>query len=75
MIAVALSFSLLFFISFTLISFRHKMPGGMSAALDKPMVQRLSAWVGFFGFIFGMAQRPFAFMQKLIILFKVSPHT
>lgn len=53
-IAVALSFSILFFITFTLISFRHKMGGKLSAALDKPMIQRLSAWIGFFGFIIGL---------------------
>jgi len=51
--AVAISFSVVFFISFTLISFRHKL-GGLSATLEKPLVQRLSAWVGFFGFIIGI---------------------
>jgi hypothetical protein len=50
--AVALSFSIIFFLSFTLISFRHKL-GGLSAILEKPLVQRLSAWIGFFGFLIG----------------------
>jgi len=51
--AIAISFSIIFFISFTLISFRHKM-GKSSAIFEKPLVQRLSAWVGFFGFFIGI---------------------
>ncbi|KAK7044089.1 hypothetical protein VNI00_007805 [Paramarasmius palmivorus] len=53
-IAVALTFSILFFFTFTLISFRHKMGEKMSAALDKPLIHRLSAWIGFFGFFIGI---------------------
>ncbi|TFK41124.1 hypothetical protein BDQ12DRAFT_710948 [Crucibulum laeve] len=53
-IAVALSFSALFLFSFTLISFRHKMPGKLSMLLEKPALQRLSAWMGFFGFMIGL---------------------
>ena len=55
-IAIAISFSILFFVSFTLISLRHKMnpKTRMAAILEKPMLQRLSAWVGFFGFLVGM---------------------
>jgi len=37
-----------------MISFRHKMGGKLSGILEKPMVQRLSAWVGFFGFLIGI---------------------
>jgi len=37
-----------------MISFRHKMGPRMTAALDKPVIQRLSAWIGFFGFIIGI---------------------
>ncbi|KAF9044728.1 hypothetical protein BDZ89DRAFT_158739 [Hymenopellis radicata] len=53
-VAVALMFSMVFFISFTIISFRHKMGEKMSAALDKPMIQRVSAWLGFIGFLIGI---------------------
>jgi len=30
------------------------MGGKLSSILEKPMVQRLSAWVGFFGFLIGI---------------------
>lgn len=53
-IAVALGCSVTFFITFTLISFRHKMGEKISATLDKPLIQRVSAWVGFFGFLIGL---------------------
>jgi hypothetical protein len=53
-IAVALSLSTVFLITFTLISFRHKMPGKMGAVFEKPTLQRLSAWIGFFGFLIGL---------------------
>jgi len=52
-IAIAISFSILFFFSFTMISFRHKMNPKLAGILDKPMLQRLSAWVGIFGFMVG----------------------
>jgi hypothetical protein len=52
-IATALSFSIIFFITFTLISFRHKL-GKANAMFDKPIVQRLNAWLGVFGFIIGL---------------------
>jgi len=52
-IAIAISFSILFLFSFTLISFRHKMNPKLAGILDKPIVQRLSAWVGMFGFMIG----------------------
>ncbi|KAJ7630977.1 hypothetical protein FB45DRAFT_553186 [Roridomyces roridus] len=53
-LGLALACSLLFFISFTLISFRHKMSERLSNMLEKPMVQSLSAWIGFFGFMIGI---------------------
>ncbi|KAF8237821.1 hypothetical protein L208DRAFT_1450548 [Tricholoma matsutake] len=53
-IAVALAFSTLFFITFTLISFREKMGERLSNALNRPFLQSLSAWIGFFGFLIGL---------------------
>ncbi|KAJ7110182.1 hypothetical protein C8R44DRAFT_275226 [Mycena epipterygia] len=53
-LGLALAFSILFFISFTLISFRHKMGAKMSTMLDNPMLQSISAWIGFFGFMIGI---------------------
>lgn len=53
-IAVALGFQFFFFITFTLISFRSKLGAKMDASLDKPMIQRISAWIGFLGFIIGL---------------------
>ena len=52
-IAVALGFSSIFFILFTLIAFRAKLGPKLSAALDRPMIQRASAWIGLFGFLIG----------------------
>jgi len=52
-IAVAISFSFVFFFAYSIVSFRHKFGEGMSEKLDKPMVQRLTAWVGVFGFMIG----------------------
>jgi len=53
-IGVALAFSMFFFITFTLISFREKMGEGLSNVLNKPVLQQLSAWIGFFGFMIGL---------------------
>jgi len=53
-LAVAISFSFIFFVAYTLLSFRHKMGGGFAAKLDKPIVARLTAWVGVFGFMIGI---------------------
>ncbi|KAJ7103496.1 hypothetical protein B0H15DRAFT_812441 [Mycena belliarum] len=53
-IGLALACSGLFFITFTLISFRHKMGEKMTSMLDNPVIQRLSAWIGFFGFMIGI---------------------
>jgi len=52
-IAVALCFSSIFFILFTIIAFRARLGAKLSAQLDKPMVQRASAWIGLFGFMIG----------------------
>jgi hypothetical protein len=56
-LGIALACSIIFFITFTLISFRHKMGEKMSASLDKPLIQRLSAWLGFFGFMIGQCSQ------------------
>ncbi|TFK77067.1 hypothetical protein BDN72DRAFT_783800 [Pluteus cervinus] len=53
-IALAIFLSVLFFITFTAISFRHKMSAKLAATLDKPALQRFSAWIGFFGFLIGI---------------------
>ncbi|KAG6336947.1 hypothetical protein ID866_2141 [Astraeus odoratus] len=44
-LAVALVFSFIFFVSYTAISFRHLM-GKAGEIWEKPMVQRISAWIG-----------------------------
>ncbi|KDQ63720.1 hypothetical protein JAAARDRAFT_29746 [Jaapia argillacea MUCL 33604] len=53
-IAVALAFATVFFLLFTLTSFRGKLPGKMSAVLDKPALHRFVAWIGLFGFMIGL---------------------
>jgi len=53
-LGIALALSVIFFITFTLVSFRHKMGEKATAMLDKPIVQRLSAWLGVFGFLVGI---------------------
>jgi len=50
-ISFSLALSFIFFISFTMITFRHKMGGPITTVLDKPLVQRSSAWIGFFSFL------------------------
>ena len=52
-IAIALAFSSIFFILFTMIAFRAKLGPKLSVALDRPMVQRVSAWIGLIGFMIG----------------------
>ncbi|PPR06906.1 hypothetical protein CVT24_011596 [Panaeolus cyanescens] len=52
-IIISLIFSALFFITFTAISFRHKM-GKASRFLDSPRLQKISAWIGVFGFVIGL---------------------
>jgi len=54
-IAVAIGFSFIFFFAYTLVSFRHKFGGGLSEKLDRPIIQRLTAWIGVFGFMLGLA--------------------
>jgi hypothetical protein len=51
-LALSLVFTLLFFMMFTMISLRHKL-GKIGAAFEKPMMQRVSAWIGLFGFMMG----------------------
>lgn len=53
-VSVAVAFSIIFFVTFTMISLRHKLPGKLNTALEKPMLQRLSAWIGFFSFMIGV---------------------
>ncbi|KAH7931009.1 hypothetical protein BV22DRAFT_23581 [Leucogyrophana mollusca] len=60
-IAVALVFSAIFFVTFTAISFRHFM-GKAGAVWEKPMVQRVSAWLGIFSFLLGLASFLIVFM-------------
>ena len=52
-LAVALAFSVVFFVMYTAISFRHLM-GKAGGVWEKPMVQRLSAWIGICSFLIGM---------------------
>ncbi|KAF9056199.1 hypothetical protein BJ165DRAFT_487751 [Panaeolus papilionaceus] len=49
-IVIALTFSAMFFLTFTAISFRHKL-GKASKVLDSPRLQKISAWIGVFGFV------------------------
>jgi len=53
-VSIAVAFSIVFFVTFTMISLRHKLPGKVNAALEKPMLQRVSAWIGFFSFLIGV---------------------
>ncbi|KAG5730044.1 hypothetical protein E4T56_gene5857 [Termitomyces sp. T112] len=52
-IAISLGFLVSFFVTFTLISFHHKMRK-FGTVFHKPLIQRISAWVGFIGFIIGL---------------------
>jgi len=54
-IAIALGFSTIFFVLFSLIAFRAKLGAKLGAALDKPTVQRVCAWIGIFGFMIGLS--------------------
>jgi hypothetical protein len=53
-LAIAMVFSMIFFFLFTLTSLRHKL-GGFGAKLDKPGIQRATAWIGIFGFLTGLS--------------------
>ncbi|KAI0078926.1 hypothetical protein K474DRAFT_784563 [Panus rudis PR-1116 ss-1] len=51
--SISLVFTIFFFFLFTLSSFRSKM-GAKGAFLDKPLIQRLTTWLGVIGFIVGL---------------------
>lgn len=51
-IAVSLAFTVIFFVLFTLTSFRGKI-GKLGNALERPGVQRATAWIGLLGFLIG----------------------
>ncbi|GJE86066.1 hypothetical protein PsYK624_021460 [Phanerochaete sordida] len=52
-IAVALGFTVIFFILFTLTAFRSKLGAKLGGAMDTPNVQRATAWIGLLGFMIG----------------------
>lgn len=54
-IGVSLGFSVIFFFLFSMIAFRAKLGPKLGPALDKPMVQRVCAWIGIFGFMIGIS--------------------
>jgi len=54
-IAFSIALSLFFFVTFTAISFREKLGPRIGPLMDKPMMQRLSAWIGVFGFLIGLS--------------------
>jgi hypothetical protein len=53
-IAFSVACMIIFFVTFTLISFSHKMGGKASSLFNSPVLQRTSAWFGFFGFLVGL---------------------
>ncbi|KAH7883622.1 hypothetical protein F5I97DRAFT_2042047 [Phlebopus sp. FC_14] len=53
-LAVALAFTVIFFVMYTAISFRHLM-GKAGNVWEKPMLQRACAWIGIFAFLVGLA--------------------
>lgn len=52
-IAVALAFTVIFFLMFTLMSFRGSM-GKFGATLEKPLIHRTTSWIGLLGFMIGL---------------------
>jgi hypothetical protein len=52
-IAIAIAFSALFLIIFTLISLRANLGPKLSAMLDRPVFHRASAWLGLLSFMIG----------------------
>ena len=52
-IAVSLGFSVVFFFLFASISLRGKLGARLSAALERPSLERASAWIGLLGFMIG----------------------
>ncbi|KAI0067695.1 hypothetical protein BV25DRAFT_850876 [Artomyces pyxidatus] len=53
-IAIALGFTIIFFVLFTLISLRASLGARLAAAMDRPVLQRASAWIGLLGFMIGL---------------------
>ncbi|KAF5311745.1 hypothetical protein D9619_003229 [Psilocybe cf. subviscida] len=53
-IAFSVACMIIFFVTFTLISFSHKMGGKASSMFNSSVLQRISAWIGFFGFLVGL---------------------
>ncbi|KAF9257206.1 hypothetical protein L218DRAFT_810236, partial [Marasmius fiardii PR-910] len=54
-ISVSLGVSFVFFITFTLLSFRHKLGPDMAKTVNKPSFNRFNAWVGSLGWFIGLA--------------------
>ncbi|KAJ7207591.1 hypothetical protein GGX14DRAFT_635599, partial [Mycena pura] len=52
-LGLALAYSIIFFVLFTLVSYRHKMGKKSAATLDKPAIQRVLVWLGVSGFLLG----------------------
>ncbi|KAH9946647.1 hypothetical protein B0H21DRAFT_883577 [Amylocystis lapponica] len=52
-IAVSIAFAVIFFFMFTFSAHRDRM-GRFGANFYKPVVQRVTAWIGFLGFIIGL---------------------
>lgn len=59
--AISLVSSVIFFVMFTAISFRHLM-GKAGAIWENPMLQRVSAWIGIFAFLIGLGSTLVIFM-------------
>jgi len=53
-ISVALALDVAFLITFTVLLLRHKVPGKVGNALGTPLLQNVSAGIGFMGFMIGM---------------------
>ncbi|EMD42023.1 hypothetical protein CERSUDRAFT_110562 [Gelatoporia subvermispora B] len=52
-IAVSLAFTITFFLLFSLMSFRGSM-GKFGATFEKPLMHRVTAWIGLLGFMIGL---------------------
>ena len=51
-IGIALAFTLIFFILYTLTALRSKL-GKAGPMFERPSIQRYTAWIGLFGFMIG----------------------